>query len=318
MADKPKTWRDTVSDAADSAITWARDKANVPDDIEGFEDYLLNTRSSPDDVSWGNPYFKEDPENPGRITPTRRPRSPGGGRPHYPHRPPSSKEIADFDKQEQHELLDDIRGIGSIADLRKIAKDLNVDVSDVSSLPRTVIRNLLREHGPSSRPSEDKQIHAGWEIDPATGQRKPKMVEFDHARKKAARKAWDKHKFKEDYAEGLRLHNEEERLKRATYANKRPDPKSDIQRGPGPDSAWKRRYDPAYDRWSGVYQDAPEKGYLQRKPGIKLIDGTIIGGGEKWVKGKDEVLKDLQKQNEANVTEGGAGLSDVHPRVERD
>ena len=113
--------------------------------------------------------------------------------------------------------------------------------------------------------------------------------------RKAARKAWDKHKLKEDYEEGLRLNKEADRLASDRWADYRGDPKYDIQRGPGE---------------SSNYAYAPEEGHFE--------ESSDVPGTKFWRPGKDEVLENLQKWNEANVIEGGAGLSDVHPRVERD
>ena len=282
MSDRDKTWRDRVSDAADSAIKWAK-----------------NTRPSPDSKFWESPYAQEHPERPGYLL----------SEDPSINRPPSSNEIAKMDKAKLKEFSDNALAL----ELKKIGEDLNLDLSDVSSLPRTALRELVRKYGARPYP-EDMQdkFQTGWDYDPSMHPnergmtpaerrelylkyRKPRMRDFDHSRKEAARRAWDKHKLKEDYAEGLRLNEEMNRLDRERWADQRPDPKYDRQRGSGESTA---------------YRVAPEKGRFE--------DSSDAPGTKRWVKGKDEVLKDLQTMNEANVIEGGMGLSDKDFRVERD
>ncbi len=242
--DPGKSYRERLNEAAGSAIKWVKDKANVQDDIKGFEDYLLNTRSSPDDEAWGNPYFKEDPESPGNIVPSEEdydgryghiykpnesvPGSSGWSRSYFP---PSSRDVAMMDKLKLREFADKAKAW----ELGDIAKDLNMNPADVGSLPRTALRELVRKYGPSARPyPEDKQLkfQKGWDYDedwaveageqrPRTPEearelylkyRKPKMQEFDHQEKKKAREEWDRNKMKENYAEGLRLNEEADKL----------------------------------------------------------------------------------------------------------
>jgi hypothetical protein len=329
MADDPgKSYRDKLNEAADKAIKWAKDKVNIPEDIKGFEDYFLNTRSSPDDNWWGNPYIKES-DPPGRSLDNRnRPQSHGrrmstlmpssrSVRQAYDFRPPSSKDIAEMDQAKLQEFKDNL----SAQELKAIAKDLNLDLSDVASLPRTAIRELVRKYGPSSRPFPEDvqdQFQTGWDYDreqaafdehgwvpsALTPQqerelylkyRKPRMQEFEHSRKRAARRAWDKHKFKEAYEEGQRLNKERDDLKTKQHQNQRSNLYSGGQKDVGDDVLHK------------IY---PEKGRFE--------PSSDNPGGQTWQKGKDERKKEIQQRNEAKAVEEGAGLSPIHPRRERD
>lgn len=319
MADYPgKQYVDRIGDAADSAIKWAKDRVNVPDDIKRFEDYLLDTRSSSDEEPWGNPYFKEDPERPGNIV-----SSDGDYDGRYDHIyepneaipgnngeweksyfPPSSGDVARLDQAKLKGFADNVKALHPLSPVknvetrRAIAEDLNMDLSDVGSLPRTALRELVRQYGPgaSARPyPEDEQpkFQIGWDYEedwalsagespPGTKEearelylkyRKPKMQEFDHPQKKKAREEWDYDKMMENYSEGIRVNEGADRLEARHHANYRGDP----ARGR------RQEYRQLYPDWNEI-----------------------------------EELDRTQEDNELLAIEAGMGLSDKDFRVERD
>lgn len=322
MDDPGKSYRERLNDAADSAIKWAKDKVNVPDDAKGFEDYLLDTRSSPDDEPWGNPYFKEDPERPGNIVSSDEDYDGRYDHIYEPdfhdfHRdendfyaPPSSGDVARMDQAKLKGFADNVKDLNpfspvkNIKTRRAIAEDLNMNPYDVGSLPRAAIRELVRQYGPSARPYPgDSQLkfQRGWAADGS-----PKMQEFDHSEKQKAREEWDYDKMMENYEEGIRLNTDADRLEARHHANYRGEPAHGRYGGPRPRPLW-RRFEKQLDTDSEEGRAYKDDYWDEKQP--------------PWPAPKsyeDDLLSSMQKENELLAIEAGMGLSDKDFRVERD
>jgi len=335
MADYPgKQYVDRIGDAADSAIKWAKDKVNVPDDAKGFEDYLLNTRSSPDDEPWGNPYFKEDPERPGDIVSSdedydgrydhiyepNAPIPPPHGKWERSYAPPSSGDVARMDQAKLKGFADNVKDLNpfspvkNIKTRRAIAEDLNMNPYDVGSLPRAAIRELVRQYGPSARPYPgDSQLkfQRGWAADGS-----PKMQEFDHSEKQKAREEWDYDKMMENHAEGVRLNTDADRLEARHHANYRGEPAHGRQRSSLPHllhgmSGFEKQLDTGDG--DGVTDSEARS--------IRYKDDYWDEKQPPWPAPKsyeDELLSSMQEDNELLAIEAGMGRSDKDFRVERD
>ena len=206
---------------------------------------------------------------------------------------------------------------------------------------------LAERHDPDARPyPEDKQekIRAGWDYDPDTMHpneyganpaakralylkyRKPKMVEFDHAKKEAARRAWDESQDEEGLTEELQATGPWPEWRRTLHRNYQK-ANAAIPYPPGDDRG---KY--ALERNKRFYQKALQDVATPGRVGHKLareLAAAYYADGEElsppgwdWDKNQGLSMREYYAKRGRNADgspmEEARGQSPTPPKPERD